>query len=527
MKRSIFARYLLIVVALIAFIPAFSSYAQDVAGETLVGVGPLEKINDYFSTQTLTYSDGTSVSRDVINSPPKPPPGYEFERAAVGLPQPDRAAGIKTLTVPAYKWVFGCSAVSGSMIAAYYDRCGFPDMYTGPTGDGVMPLTEDASWGTWTDGTDTYPNNPLIASHDGLDGRATRGSIDDYWIQYGSSANDPYITGAWTQHTWEDAIGDYMKTSQSAYSNTDGSTTFYNWTTMPSPLTCAKMETLVDGGRTIDTLDGTYGRKLFYEARGYTVSSCYNQNTDNRIRGGFSFAKFKAEINARRPVFLNLAGHSVVGVGYDDSSNTVYIHDTWDNSDHTMTWGGTYSGMELMSVSVVTLKGSILGTPVVNAAAPPMGAIGLSVNITGKDFGPAQGTSTVTFNGVEATVSSWSNTRIKATVPVGAATGPVVVTTPMGASNSTKTFTVKLPLVNSVAPAKGAVGATVNISGKYFGPAQGTSTVTFNGVEATAISTWSDTHIKCTVPVGATTGPVLVTTTVGPSNNTKIFTVKP
>ena len=46
-------------------------------------------------------------------------------------------------------------------------------------------------------------------------------------MQYGSSASDPYITGGWTQHTWGDAIGDYMKTSQSAYDNTDGSTNFY------------------------------------------------------------------------------------------------------------------------------------------------------------------------------------------------------------------------------------------------------------------------------------------------------------
>ncbi|MHC1726945.1 MAG: C39 family peptidase [Syntrophobacteraceae bacterium] len=71
--------------------------------------------------------------------------------------------------------------------------------------------------------------------------------------------------------------------------------------------------------------------------------------------GGFSFAQFKAEIDAGRPVFLNLEGHSIVGVGYDDSTNKVYIHDTWDYSNHTMTWGGSYSGMALQSVSMVNL----------------------------------------------------------------------------------------------------------------------------------------------------------------------------
>jgi hypothetical protein len=32
----------------------------------------------------------------------------------------------------------------------------------------------------------------------------------------------------------------------------------------------------------------------------------------------------------------------MLGFGYDDSTNTVYLHDTWDYSNHTMTWGGTY-----------------------------------------------------------------------------------------------------------------------------------------------------------------------------------------
>ena len=164
-----------------------------------VAVGPLHEVNEYFSTQTIHYSDGTSIARQMIKGPPAPPPGYELQRKPVSLPANVRNAA-KTLTVPAFKWVFGCSAVSGAMIAGYYDRNGYPNLYTGPTGGGVMPLTEDASWGTWSDGHSTYPNNPLIASHNGLDGRSTKGSIDDYWVQYNSAADDPYITGSWTQH---------------------------------------------------------------------------------------------------------------------------------------------------------------------------------------------------------------------------------------------------------------------------------------------------------------------------------------
>ena len=321
----------------------------------------IEEVNPYFSIEHRTLADGRQVSGYIINGPPAPLPEYEAERAASIR---FITAGVIVPDFPSFSWVFGCSAVSGAMIAGYYDRGAYPNMYTGPTNGGVMPLT-DTSWPPWEDEDTTYPNNPLIASHLGVDGLAVRGSIDDYWVQYGSTADDPYITGGWAQHTWGTAIGDYMKTSQSAYYNSDGSTTFYNWTSSSDPLTCSEM---VDNQ--IDDVDGTYGRKLFYEARGYTVSECYSQNTDNNIVGGFSLADFQAEINAGQAVMLNLAGHTIVGYGYDGA--TIYIRDTYDSNPattYTMPWGGSYEGMKLLSVSVVHL---VSVTPVNGRVTIPM-----------------------------------------------------------------------------------------------------------------------------------------------------------
>jgi len=331
----------LITVLLIGSGGAPAAFAQDEEPPTP------EAISQYATTRTLLAEDGQSIEELIISGPPTPPEGFEEERQAVE-PPPNLRGASKTLTVPAYDWVFGCSAVSGSMIAAYYDRNGLSNMYTGPTDGGVMPLNNSV-WGSWSDGVDTYPNNPLTASHNGVDGRSTRGSIDDYWVQYGSTTSDPYVTGSWSQHAWSDAIGDYMKTSQSAYGNSDGSTTFYTWATNAAPLTCADMVS------NSITKDGTYGRKLFYEARGYTVTDCYNQKTDNN-GGGFTYAKYKAEIDAGRPVMINLNGHTIVGVGYSDPS-TVYIHDTWNYSNHEMPWGGSYSSMAMRSVSIVNLAG--------------------------------------------------------------------------------------------------------------------------------------------------------------------------
>ena len=329
----------------------------------------------YFTSKTITMADGTLIDEYIINGPPTPIPGYETQRRAVTLPKPDYAMGTVTLPVPAFDWSFGCSATSGAMIAAYYDRNGFPNMYTGPTNGGVMPI-DSSVWPDWVDGAGkTYGQCPLTASHLGLDGRATRGSIDDYWVAYGSTAPDPYITNHWTEHTYGDAIGDYMRTSQSAFGNSDGSTVFYNYSTKATPLTCAEM-----AANNI-TIDGTYGRKLFYETKGYTVTDCYNQKTDNN-GGGFTFAMYKAEIDAGRPVMLNLDGHTIVGIGYDDSTNTVYIHDTWDYATHYMTWGGGYGGMNLLSVSIVNFTGGTLPPGAFNKSAPANNATGISFTPT-------------------------------------------------------------------------------------------------------------------------------------------------
>jgi hypothetical protein len=402
-----------------------------------IAQGALQQINEHFSTQTIMYSDGTTLERAIINGPPVPPPGYELERASVALPQSAQEMGLKTLTVPAFNWVFGCSSVSGAMIAGYYDRNGYPNMYTGPTDGGVMPLN-NSSWPTWTDvHNDTYPNLPLAASHQGVDGRTTRGSIDDYWIQYNSASPDPYITNAWTPHAWGDAIGDYMKTSQSAYGNVDGSTAFY-YSPSATPLNCSVMS-VNDGG--------TYGRKLFYEARGYTVTDCYIQQTDNKITGGFSFAQYKAEIDAGRPVMLNLEGHTIVGVGYDDSTNKVYLHDTWNHLDHEMTWGGQYSGMTLWSVSIVNLQG-----------LRPSVTTGRATNVA---MNSATLNGTVNPNGIATTyyfqwglTSSYGNTT--STQSAGSGTSNVAVSADLTGLVPKTTYHYRLVATNSIGTSYGA-----------------------------------------------------------------------
>ena len=300
-----------------------------------------EEVNPYYTIEHLVFEDGAAIDRNIINGPSKRPEGVEPDLSG------EQGVNGMISNFPSFDWVYGCSAVSAAMIATYYDRNGFPRMYTGQTNGGVYPLT-DTGFGTWSDSYgDVYPKNPLVASKNGVDGRTTRGSIEDYWVQYNSTSKDPYLTNGWTQHQYGTAVGDYMKTSQWAFDNVDGATGFYTYNSSPNRLTCAQL----DAWDVVD--DGTVGIRNFYQARGYQVSECYNQKTSNN-NGNFTLTDFKRYIDSGYPVLINLAGHSIVGYGYNGS--TIYIRDTWSsdvNFRPTMTWGGSYKNMPMQSVSVV------------------------------------------------------------------------------------------------------------------------------------------------------------------------------
>jgi hypothetical protein len=79
------------------------------------------------------------------------------------------------------------------------------------------------------------------------------------------------------------------------------------------------------------------------------------------------------------------------------------------------------------------------------------------------------------------------------------------------------------PTLTSLSPAVGPVGIPVIIAGANFGASQGASTVNFNGTLATPTS-WSATSIMVPVPLGATTGTVVVTVGGAASNGLQ-FTV--
>ncbi len=72
------------------------------------------------------------------------------------------------------------------------------------------------------------------------------------------------------------------------------------------------------------------------------------------------------------------------------------------------------------------------------------------------------------------------------------------------------------PVISAVSATTGSIGNQVLISGSGFGASQGGSAVLLNGAAVT-INTWSSTSISITIPVGATSGPLLVS--IAPSMN--------
>ena len=105
----------------------------------------------------------------------------------------------------------------------------------------------------------------------------------------------------------------------------------------------------------------------------------------------------------------------------------------------------TSSQVSPRSAEVFADIGVATSAPRITSLTPTSGSVGTSVTIAGVNFGATKGTSTVKFNGITATPTTWSATRLVVQVPPGASTGNVVVTVGGRTSNATVFTVVTLP----------------------------------------------------------------------------------
>ncbi|HEX2093274.1 MAG TPA: IPT/TIG domain-containing protein [Longimicrobiaceae bacterium] len=161
--------------------------------------------------------------------------------------------------------------------------------------------------------------------------------------------------------------------------------------------------------------------------------------------------------------------------------------------------------------------------PTITGFSPLSGAPGTEVQIRGTGFVHV---TIVDFGGAVADFEVVSREMILATVPATALTGRIRVSTAAGTVISDGIFVVPPPAptppaIQSFTPASGPVGTQVTISGSNL---TGATAVRFGGVGApfTVVSPGS---ITATVPPGAATGPISVTTPGGSALSPGSFTV--
>jgi YD repeat-containing protein len=110
------------------------------------------------------------------------------------------------------------------------------------------------------------------------------------------------------------------------------------------------------------------------------------------------------------------------------------------------------------SGNVIAVVRSGAGGPAITSFAPASGGSGAAVTINGTGFAALAADNRVTFNGVPAMITSSATTRIVAKVPVGAASGPLTVTSQAVSARSAASFTVTAPnLVPTALTAPGTV----------------------------------------------------------------------
>jgi hypothetical protein len=153
---------------------------------------------------------------------------------------------------------------------------------------------------------------------------------------------------------------------------------------------------------------------------------------------------------------------TALGSGYSPGAND----SQGDQAEYKLTGDGAGT-VETVNFTSTTTFNSLAVTikpapaPTITSLTPSSQLAGTQILISGANFGPNQGTSTVKFNGITATVASWSSTAIQVTVPSQLPLGPALVTVTVpgaGTSNSVTFTVVSFAIAAILSPAPNAAG---------------------------------------------------------------------
>jgi uncharacterized repeat protein (TIGR03803 family) len=353
-----------------------------------------------------------------------------------------------------------------------------------------------------------------MTSADGYDGGGlTRGSDSNF---YGAS----YYGGTNNEGTFFKVTPSGVYTVLYNFNSTTG----YQAFAPPFQGTDSKFYGVTSGG-------GTNGDGVIYRVTtsgAYTVLHNFNTATDGGMPHGGLIQATDGNFYGTNTVGGSLGGGTIFKITTAGVFSVVYNFNPNDGtgsdpeSDLTQHTNGLLYGDTYYSEGgdYGVLYSLNIGAQAFARLASSSGHVANSVGIFGQGFSSK---SVVKFDGVAATkIVPQGTTYITATVPAGALTGSVTVTTGPTTLTSNGIFKV-LPQVKSFNPPSGPVGTPVVITGVSLTQA---SAVKFGGVAATSFTVNSDTQITATVPTGALTGKISVTTLGGTANSATSFTVE-
>ena len=210
--------------------------------------------------------------------------------------------------------------------------------------------------------------------------------------------------------------------------------------------------------------------------------------------------------------------------GWWDGLRLLQVTDSFQQTAtrHGIDWNAAYDTTATYANFQLALNGTAPpASPTITSLSVSSGPVGTPVTITGTNFGAAQGTSTVKFNGTTATPTSWSASSIAVSVPSGATTGNVVVTVG-GTSSNGSLFTIPAPPVITAQPQSQTIAsgqsATLSVAAtggtlsyQWYQGTSGTTTSPISGATASSYTTPSLT--------ASTNYWVRVTNATGPTNS--------
>ncbi len=154
---------------------------------------------------------------------------------------------------------------------------------------------------------------------------------------------------------------------------------------------------------------------------------------------------------------------------------------------------------------------------------PASGPVGTKVVLFGQGFGATKAAGDrVSIGGLLAPVAQWTDTTIVVHLPLGAESGPIILTS-QGKERTVGNFTVHVPVVKEVQPSSAPIGTLIKIRGEHFGfySESGASPFAFadfntgqNRVEIAGVPAviyrWQDERIDVWVPFSAKSGPIVI-----------------